>query len=174
MALFFIYPLLLMSPFPLSFRNKKTNSGRNMKRRRVRKRAEETGRKEGMMKYGKVHAQGVTLCLPFHCFIIQVPFLWFISSKETEGEKGKRSERRETTRRPFYFSGRVLKRRETRNKETGGSLLYLSSLPSLSLPFPSILQRTRLFLLFADLSPLQEAPSPVFCLLSETTRKTTH
>ena len=46
------------------------------------------------MKYGPVHAPGVTLCLPFHCLIIQVPFLRFISQKETEGEKGKGSERR--------------------------------------------------------------------------------
>ena len=60
-----------------------------MKRRRVRKRAEEIGQKRDIMKYGRVHAQGVTLCFTFHCFIIQVPFLWFISYKETRRREGK-------------------------------------------------------------------------------------
>ena len=55
------------------------------------------------MKYGKVHAPGVTLCLPFHCLIIQVPFLRCISSKETEGEKGKGSERGEMTWTAFFW-----------------------------------------------------------------------
>ena len=53
-----------------------------------------------MTKYGPVHAPGVTLCLPFHCLIIQVPFLWFISQKETEGEKGKGS-----SQQGCHFSG---------------------------------------------------------------------
>ena len=42
------------------------------------------------------------------------------------------------------------RKEETRNKEADGTLLYLSSLPSLPLPFPSIIQKTRPFLLFAD------------------------
>ena len=51
-----------------------------------------------------------------------------------------------------------LKRREdTINKETDSTLLYLSSLPSLSLAFPSIIKK------IGALSPLQEAPLPLFC-----------
>ena len=77
--------LSILSPFSLPslflFETEKLN-WKNLKRRRVRKRAEETGRKE---EYDE------------------------------------------------------LKRREdTRNKETDGTLLSLSSLPSLSLAFPSI------------------------------------
>ena len=45
MALVFIYPLSLVSPFPLSFRNKKNRKKELW--RRVRKRAEEIGREEG-------------------------------------------------------------------------------------------------------------------------------
>ena len=69
------------------------------------------------MKYGKVHAQGVTLCLPFPCFIIQVPFLFLISSKVIDGEKGKGSKRGEITRMPFFWMRTARNRRDRKQGE---------------------------------------------------------
>ena len=46
------------------------------------------------MKYGKVQAQGVTLCFTFHCFIIQVPVLC-LSVKRKQKERRERDVKEE-------------------------------------------------------------------------------
>ena len=138
MALFFIYPLSLISLSLISpFEIRKTK-GRTMRRRWVRKGTEEIGRGEDMMKYGKIHAQGVIPCLPFHCFITRVPFLCFISEKETEGEKGKGSERGENTRMPFFWKRAARNRRDRKQGDSDKirrEALYIISPLSFPLPF---------------------------------------